>query len=369
MKFIGITLGAIALMLVILSCGKKQNSSPDVAVQTYPTTVVKETDVTLQSTYPVTVKGQEDIEIRPRIDGFIDVICVDEGARVTKGQELFKINAPSAEQALTSAQAAVQSAQAQVGTAKLNADRIKPLADKGIVGKVQFETAVNSYQTALAGLAQAEATLKNAKATQSWTTVTSPVNGLVGSINYRMGSLVNSANILTTVANTGSVYAHFSLNEKELVSFLNNIQGKTQAEKIKNIPPVTLTLSDGTVYEQTGKVETITGSVNITTGSVNFRAEFLNKEGRLRSGASGKISIPRRIENAIVVPQKATFSLQDKVIIYVVAADTVTQKTIEVIPMNDGKEYVVTNGLTSGERIVTDGVATLGQGKKISFEN
>lgn len=369
MRFIKITLGAAALMLLVVSCGNKQNSNPSAAVQNYPTTVIQETDVTLQSIYPVTIKGQDDVEIRPRVDGFIDAIYIDEGSIVRKGQVLFKINAPGAVQALTSAKAAVQSSIAQVGTAKLNVDRIKPLADKGIVGSVQLETAENSYQTALAGLAQAEATLKNAEATMSWANVSSPVDGLIGSINYRLGSLVNSGNTLTTVANTGSVFAYFSLNEKELVNFLNNIEGNTQAEKIKNIPPVTLTLSDGTVYEEKGKVETITGSVNITTGSVNFRAEFPNKEGHLRSGASGKISIPRHIEHAIVVPQKATFALQDKVIIYVVGADTVAQKIIKVIPMQGGKDYVVTNGLTAGERIVTDGIATLNQGKKISFEN
>ena len=322
----------------------------------------------LLSVYPATIKGREDIEIRPRIDGFIDAIYVDEGSAVRKGQTLFKINSPQAEQSLTSAQASLRSAQAQVNTAKTNVDRVRPLAEENIVSMVQLTTAMDSYQTALAGLAQAEAALKNAQATMSWTNVTSPVDGLVGEIPFRMGSLVSASNILTTVANTGSVYAYFSLNEKELDVYLNTLEGNTQAEKIKNAPQVRLTLADGTVYEHEGKIETITGSVNVTTGSVNFSAEFPNKEGRLRSGISGNIAIPRYMENVVVVPQKATFAHQNKKLIYQVQGDSVIQKVIEVLPTPDGKSYGVTDGLQVGDQIVSDGVATLNHGKKIVTE-
>jgi len=367
MKLTKIVCGASALMLLVTSCGK-QSSVEQATTQKYPTTVVSETNVELQSVYPTTVKGQEDIEIRPRIDGFIEAIYVDEGLTVRKGQALFKINSPQAEQSLTTAQASLKSAQAQVNTAKVNVNRIRPLAEKGIVGNVQLETAEDSYQTALAGLAQAEAALKNAQATIGWTTVTSPVDGLVGEIPLRLGSLVNSANVLTTVANTGNVYAYFSLNEKELSTFLNGLDGSTQSEKIKNAPPINLTLADGTLYEHTGRLETITGSINITTGSASFRAEFPNKEGKLRSGTSGKVSVPKHIENAILVPQKATFAQQDKILIFGVQGDSVVQKVISVLPTPDGKNYVVTDGLTTGDQIVTDGIATLNHGKKIAID-
>lgn len=368
MKLTKIVCGASALMLLTTSCGNKQDSNEQVSVQKYPTAVIAETDVELLTIYPATIKGQEDIEIRPRIDGFIEAIYVDEGSIVKKGQALFKINSPQAEQALTTAQATLKSAQAQVNTAKVNVNRIRPLAEKGIVGNVQLETAEDSYQTAMAGLAQAEAALKNAQATMSWTNVTSPVDGLIGSIPLRLGSLVNSANVLTTVANTGNVYAYFSLNEKELDTFLNNLEGKTQPEKIKNIPAVNLVLADGTAYEHKGKIETITGSVNITTGAATFRAEFPNKEGRLRSGTSGKVSIPRHVENTIVIPQKSTFAQQDKTLVFEVQGDSVVQKVISVLPTPDGKNYVVTDGLKPGSRIVTDGIATLNHGKKIAID-
>lgn len=369
MKLTKVISGASALLLVMVSCGgNKNNSAEPQTPQKYPTTVITRQDITLQSVYPVTIKGKEDIEVRPRIDGFIDAIYVDEGSVVKKGQILFKINSPQAEQSLTTAQASVKSAKAQVNTAKVNVNRIRPLAEKGIIGMVQLETAEDSYQTALAGLAQAEAALKNAQATMSWTNVSSPVDGLVGEIPLRQGSLVNSSNILTSIANTSNVFTYFSLNEKDLTAFLNRLEGKTQAEKIKNIPEVTLTLADGTVYEHTGKIETITGSVNITTGSASFRAEFPNHEGKLRSGTSGKISIPRHMQDAIVIPQKASYAQQNKTLIYLVQGDSVVQKVISVLPTPDSKSYVVTDGLKDGDRVVTDGIATLNHGKKISVE-
>lgn len=359
-----IVFGTTALMLFV-SCGNNQGQQEQAPAREYPTAVMQQQDADLFSVYPVTVKGKEDIEIRPRIDGFIDAIYVDEGSVVRKGQQLFKINSPQAEQALTTAQAGMKSAKAQVNTAKINVDRIRPLAEKGIVSNVQLVTAEDSYQTALAGLAQAEATLKNAQSTMSWTNVTSPVDGVVGAIPFRLGSLVNSSNALTTVANTSNVFAYFSLNEKELMSFLANLEGNTQAEKIKNIPPVHLTLADGTTYGETGRVETITGVINVTTGSANFRAEFPNKQGLLRSGTSGKISIPKKLENVFVIPQKATFAQQDKVLTYVVEADSVKQRIVSVVPMPGGKDYAVTAGLNSGDRIVTEGIATLTNGQKI----
>lgn len=366
MRLRKIVWGAVALTMFV-SCGRKQETTQaDELV--YPTVVLDEQDAELQAVYPVSIKGKEDIEIRPRIDGFITNIHVDEGSVVKKGQVLFEINSPQAEQTLTSAQAALASAEARVNTAKVNMNRIKPLVEKDIIGKVQLETAEDSYQSALADQQQAKATLKNAQATIGWTKVTSPVDGLVGHIPYRQGSLVNSSNVLTTVANISNVFAYFSLNEKELRTFMNNLEGSTQAEKIKNIPEVTLTLADGTVYTEKGKIETISGVLNSTTGSANFRAEFPNRHGELKSGTSGSISIPRIIHNTFIIPQKATFAQQDKTVAFVVQGDSVVQRIISVTPMPGGQDYVVTQGLKKGERVVTDGIVTLANGKKIQFK-
>jgi len=361
------TIGAIVLMIMMVSCGgNNQTTEHQATIQEYPVMVVSKQDANMQSVYPATIRGQEDIEIKPRVDGHIEAIYVDEGSAVRAGQALFKINSPSSEQALTSARATVNSEKARVNTAKVDVERYRPLAEKGIVSEVQLQTYENAYQTALASLEQAEATLKNAQATMSWTTVTSPVDGVVGSIPYRKGSLVNSSNTLTSIANTGNVYAYFSLNERKLMDFMDGVEGSTQSEKIKNMPSVSLILSDGSVYEEKGRIETITGTVDITTGSANFRAEFPNKSGKLRSGTSGKVIIPKTLDDVYVIPQKATFSQQDKVLVYKMEGDSVKQHIISVQSMPNGLEYAVTQGISDGDKIVSDGIATLRNGMKIS---
>lgn len=356
--------------LIIAGCtgkGKrgKQTESLAQLPQQYPTAVMSRETARLELVYPVVIKGKEDIEIRPRVDGFIDTIYIDEGSMVRRGQVLFKINSPVSEQAFATEQAAVNSAMAQLNTAQVDVNRIRPLAEKGIVSPVQLKTYENAYESAQSTLSQAKAALKNARTTLSWTDVSSPVDGMVGTIPYRIGSLVNSSNLLTTVSNISQVFAYFSMNEKDLMLFLLGVDGHTQAEKIRNLPPVTLILSDGSVYSEKGKVETISGVIDVSTGSANFRAKFPNKEGVLRSGSSGKISIPQELDNVFVVPQKATFEQQNKLLVYKVLGDSVKEAVVTARAMPDGKNYAVTEGLATGDTIVTDGVATLRQGEKI----
>ena len=352
MKLKTMMLGTVSLLLLV-SCGKKaeqQQAEP----QAYNVMTVSKQSATLQSVYPATVRGKQDVEIRPRIDGFIQEIYVDEGSVVRKGQSLFKIDSPQAIQAVTTAQASVS-------TAKINVDRLRPLAEKGIISEVQLATAEESYKSA-------QAVLKNAQEAVRWSQVISPADGVVGTISYRQGSLVNSSNVLTTIANTTDVFAYFSLNEKALMALLNNIEGSTQAEKIKSLPEVTLVLADGTEYSEKGKIETISGMVNVTTGSANFRAKFPNKQGFLRSGVSGRVIIPQEVSDVFVIPQQATFQLQDKVLLFRVQGDSVVQTVVNATTLPDGKSYVVSGGLSEGERIVESGVATLRHGSKISVK-
>ena len=352
MKLKTMMLGIVPL-LVLASCGKKpeqQQAEP----QSYNVMAVGKQNAVLQSVYPATIKGKQDVEIRPRIDGFIQEIYVDEGSVVRKGQSLFKIDSPQAVQAVTTAQASVS-------TAKINVDRLRPLAEKGIISEVQLATAEESYKSA-------QAVLKNAQEAVKWSQVISPADGVVGTISYRQGSLVNSGNILTTIANTTDVYAYFSLNEKALMTLLNTIEGNTQAEKIKNLPEVTLVLADGTEYSEKGKIETISGMVNVTTGSANFRAKFPNKQGFLRSGISGKVIVPQEVNDVFVIPQQATFQLQDKILVFKVQGDSVAQAVVNAVTLPDGKNYAVSGGLSEGERIVESGVATLRHGSKINVK-
>lgn len=364
MKFKRIILGAAALSLLV-SCGPKQDNKQTV-IPEYPTAVVQKQTAVLESTFPANVKGQEDIEIRPRVDGFIKQIFVDEGSVVRKGQKLFSIDSPQSEQGIRTAKAAVVAAEAQVQTAKLNVDRIKPLADEGIVSEVQHQTFVNALRSAEATLAQAKAQETNARSVIQWTEVTSPVDGIVGNIPFRQGSLVNSSNVLTTVANTKEVYVYFSINETLLMNMLAKLEGKTQKEKIANFPAVELRLKNGSAHPYKGKISTIGGQVNAATGTTLLRADFPNSESILRSGFSGTIVIPTTMENTIIIPQKSTFSQQNKNLTYVVVGDTTVQsRLIEILPTPDGKSYVVTNGLNEGEKIVTDGIVSLKEGMKI----
>lgn len=339
--------------VLVSSCGKKQDPMGAAAAQIkeYPVEVVGTGNTELHTVYPAVLKGEQDIDIKPRVDGFIDAIYVDEGATVKKGQPLFKINSPSSMQM-------IETAKANYNTAKLDVERIRPLVEKGIMSQVKL----SAYENVMAS---AKATLEQAKATLSWATVTSPVNGVVGTIAFRQGSLVTNTSVLTTVANVSNVVAYFSVNEKDLLVLLREFKGNSQAEKIKNMPAVNLLLSDGSKYEETGRIQTISGVVDATSGAVNFRAQFPNKQGLLRSGSSAKIVIPTQVKSAVIIPQKATFAQQDKVLVFKCQGDSVVQKSVTVETTPDGLNFVVTEGLAAGDKIVTDGIATLANGQKI----
>ncbi|MDR1729799.1 MAG: efflux RND transporter periplasmic adaptor subunit [Prevotellaceae bacterium] len=357
---------SVCTLFIFASCGKKNSqNSKDTAPKYYPTMTVSPQKMTLESVYPVTIKGLEDVEIRPRIDGFVDKVFIDEGVVVKKGQPMFLINSPQSIQNLATAKAMVSSSQANLNTAKLNVDRMRPLAEKNIISEVQLQTYENQYEQAKADLVQAQAGLDEAQEAISWMNVESPVDGVVGTIPYGLGNLVNNQFILTYVSDASIVFANFSLNEKELLDLLKNYKGKTQAEKIKNIPPVTLIMANGTVYPEQGKIQTISGLIIIETGSVNIRAEFPNKNGLLRAGSSGQVLVPRELDSVFAIPQKATFNLQDKILVYKVQGDSVVQTVITAEATRDGQQYAVTGGLKAGDQIVTDGIATLSNGKKI----
>lgn len=363
-----------ATSTLYVSCdGDKKNAAGMAAmggqanqVLPYPVKVVTSQTAVLETDYPATLKGEEDIEIRPMVEGFIKTINVDEGSVVKKGQILFTLDAPQYKQNVLNAEAAIKTAKAQVDNAVMDVTKITPLVEKGIVSKYQLESAQYALQTKRAALNQAQTALAIANTNLSYTVLTSPVNGIVGSIPFRLGSLVNSTTTLTTVANTSNVYVYFSLNEKQLLDFLKNTPGATQAEKIKKSEPVTLILADGTEYNEKGKIETINGIVNTSTGSANFRSSFPNPQGILRSGSTGSIRISTTVENALVIPQKATFEIQGQTFVFVVQKDNkVKQVTIKVTPTPDGQSFIVNSGLNENDKIVVNGIQNLKEGMEI----
>ncbi|MCC9019663.1 efflux RND transporter periplasmic adaptor subunit [Flavobacterium lipolyticum] len=370
-------LSILAASIVITSCGNKNDKAAQAGgapqVKEYKTLTLEPKSATLYTDYPASIQGQQNIEIRPRVEGYIDKIFVDEGAVVRVGQPLFKISAPEYEQEVRTATASIKSAQANLSAAKLAVNKVKPLVEKGIISKYDLESAQYTYESALATLAQANASLVNAKTNLGYTTVTSPVDGVVGSIPFRLGSLVssNTADPLTTVSSIGNVYAYFAVNEKKLLNFTQNTDsGIALAEKIKKMPAVSLLLSDGTAYGEKGRIETVNGLINTETGSVTFRARFPNTKSIIRSGNSTTVRIPNEVNQAIIVPQSATFELQDKLFTVVVGKDGRTKNAnITVLENTAGNYYVVKSGLQSGDQIVLEGVAALKDGTEIKAQN
>jgi membrane fusion protein (multidrug efflux system) len=367
-------LSILAASLIIASCGKNDKSAQAGGapqIKEYKTVTLQPESAILYSDFPASIQGQQNIEIRPRVEGYIDKIYVDEGAVVKAGQPLFKISAPEYEQQVRTATASIKSAHAEVSTAKLAVNKVKPLVEKGIISKYDLESAQYTYESALASLAQANAALVNAKVNLGYTTVTSPVNGVVGSIPFRLGSLVssNTAEPLTTVSSIGNVYAYFAMNEKTLLTFTKDAGGSLN-QKLKSMPAVSLLLSDGSTYDQKGNIETVNGLINTETGTVNVRARFANPKGIIRSGSSTTVRIPNEVKNSIIIPQSATFELQDKMFAVVLGKDKKTRNAnITVLDNSAGNYYVVTSGLNPGDEIVLEGVASLKEGTEIKAQN
>lgn len=347
-----------AFCLALFGCSQKgqmgMGGVPEYAVMT-----LQATSSDLNSTYPAIIKGKQDIEIRPQVAGFITKVCVDEGSVVRKGQTLFIIDPVQYQAAVQSAEASVQVAKSGVATQQLTVNNKRELLKKNIISQYDMEMAENQLASQKALLAQANAQLINARQNLSFTNVKSPSDGVVGTIPFRVGSLVSSsiATPLTTVSDISEMYVYFSMNEKQVLDMTR--EGGSMKEILAKMPPVQLQLIDGTIYPDSGRIETLSGVIEQATGAVSMRASFPNKRNVLRSGGTGSVLIPYTEENALIIPQKATYEIQDKKFVFLVTDSATTQTAeIAVFPINNGQDYVVTSGLKAGDKIVTEGVGT-----------
>ena len=358
-----IVLFAFCLTL-LSSCGKKgfdMGGAPECAVQT-----LQPATVNMTSSYPATIKGKQDVEIRPQVSGFITKVCVDEGSMVRKGQVLFIIDPTQYEAAARSAKAAVATAEAAVSTQQITVDNKRALNKKNIISDYDLAMAENSLASAKAQLASAKAQLISAEQNLGFTNVKSPSDGIVNDIPYRLGSLVSPSitTPLTIVSDITEMYVYASLTEKELLELVR--KDGSQSAAVETYPEVQLQLSDGSTYDQKGKIETISGVINANTGAVSIRATFPNSNHLLRSGGMGNLIIPYHMENALVVPQKATTEIQDKKFVFLQQPDnTVKMNEITILNIDNGQEYVVTSGLKQGDLIVIENVGTLKDGQTI----
>lgn len=353
-----------AIAAVLVSCGKK--GGMDFVDNEFPVETVKSQNASMQTTYPATFKGIQDVEIRPKVAGFITRVCVKEGQAVSAGQLLFVIDNATYQASVRQAQAAVNTASAQCNTVKMAYDNSVKLRENNVIGDFELNSAKNNYESAKAQLAQARAALASAKEMLGFCYVKSPTAGVVGTLPYKEGAMVSASSMpaLTTVSNISAIEAYFSMTEKDVLS-MTKAAGTMQAA-INTYPDLKLQLADGTMYSEMGRLVKASGVIDAATGSVQMIARFPNPQRLLKSGASGSIVVPRSDNNAIIIPQNAATQVQDKIFVYVLGKDNKVKYTeIKVDPQNDGKNYVVLSGLKAGDRYVTNGTTKLTDGMEI----
>jgi len=348
-------LAALAAMLV--ACGGG-GGRPTFGDNEYPVVTVGTSSADMQTTYPATIKGVQDVEIRPKVQGFLTQINVKEGQTVSAGQTLFVIDNETYQAQVRQAQAAVNTAQQGVNTAQLTYDNSQQLHQNRVIGDYELQTAKNSYESAKAQLAQAQASLANAREMLSFCFVKSPAAGVVGTLPFKKGALVSGSNVLTNVANISQMDVYFSVTEKEAMAL--------SQKGLNSLPAVKLQLADGSVYGLEGKVTRMSGVIDQVTGSVQLIATFPNPEKQLKSGGAGNIIIPRQASDAIIIPQSCVSEVQNKKFVYLLTEGNKVKYTeIKVDPQDDGNTYIVTEGLKAGDKYVTNGITKLNDGMEI----
>ena len=347
----------VAIAATLVSCGGG-GGRPNFGDNEYPVTTAGTSSADMQSTYPATIKGVQDVEIRPKVQGFITQINVKEGQTVSAGQTLFVLDNATYQAQVRQAQASVNTAQQQVNTAQLTYENSKQLHANKVIGDYELQTSQNSYESAKAQLAQAQALLASAREQLSFCYVKSPASGVVGTLPFKKGALVSASNSLTTVSNISSMEVYFSATEKDAMTL--------STAGLESLPPVKLQLSDGSIYAHEGKVVKMSGVIDQATGTVQLIATFINPEKLLKSGGTGTIIIPRQATSAIIIPQSCVSEVQNKKFVYILGKDNKVKYTeIKVDPQNDGNTYIVTDGLKAGDKYVTNGITKLNDGMEI----
>jgi membrane fusion protein (multidrug efflux system) len=358
---------ALSLMVLLYSCSSKPAETVMPPAQLPVMSVVTAPGATYQE-FSASLEGAVNVEIRPQVDGYLEKIYVDEGAYVKAGQPLFKINARVYAEQLNSAKSSLLAAQANIQKAQVEVDRLKPLVENKVLSDVQLKTAKAELDAAKAAAAQVRSMVGSAEINVGYTLITAPVSGYIGRIPFKTGSLVGRGEALplTIVSDVKEIYAYFSMSEPDFIAFKNKFQGNTIEEKVKQVPPVELIMADNSVFDQKGKIETIEGQFDKTMGAITFRATFPNAGGMLRSGNTGKVRITQLFESALVIPQEATFEIQDKVYVYAVEDSNKVISKLISISGKTSNYYYVDNGIKTGDKIVLSGIGNLKDGVVIA---
>ena len=350
---------ALIIASLLTSCNNVKKKLNSTTPKDYSVLTLEPRPAATYTDYPATIQGQQVIEVRPMVDGYLEDIYVPEGAAVKKGELLFKISNPQFEQDAITAQAAVKSAQADSATAGMNLEKVRPLVERDIVSKYELDAAQYTLNSKIAAVSQARALLRNAEINIGYTYIYSPKDGAIGLIPYKIGALVgsNSSSPLTTLSTANSVYAYFSLSETQLLNFYNSVPGNSISDKLKHSPQVGLVLADGSVYQYKGTLQTASGLITASSGTATFKADFPNPTGIILSGASANVRIPNNYDSALLIPQSSTFQIQDKIVAYKLDdSNKVLSTIINVIPTMDGQYYIILDGLKAGDRVVLNGI-------------
>ncbi|MDR6967689.1 membrane fusion protein (multidrug efflux system) [Flavobacterium arsenatis] len=360
-------LSSFILVLTLIGCSDKSQAPMAAVAPELPVYSIEASTATTDSEYPAAIQGTVDVEIRPQVSGNLEKVFVDEGAYVSKGQALFKINEQPYREQLNNALASLHSAEAALINAQLEIDKLTPLVQNKVVSDYQLKSAKASHRIATANLDQAKAMVGSAKINLGYTTITAPVSGYIGRLPKKQGSLVSSADIepLTKLSDVHEVYAYFSLGETDFINFKAQYSGNTINDKIKKLPPVTLILADNNAYAETGKIDMVDGQFDKNTGAITLRATFPNSKGLLRSGNTGKVRLEIQHGDAILVPQSATIEMQDKVFVFTVDKENKVTKAPITIAGKSGSDYLIKEGVKSGDQIVLSGIDKLQEGQAI----
>jgi len=352
-------------LLLFVSCGEKKQEKEALV---YKTMKVERTSQRVEARYSATMKGRETVEVRPQVSGLIAQILTSEGRMVQKGQTLFIIDQIPFLAALNTAEASLKAAQAAEATAQLSYDSKKQLHDQQVISDYELKTAQQALLSAQAQVAQAQAQVKNARWQLSCTEVKSPLSGVAGMIPYHVGALVSSIinEPLISVSDDSEMWVYFSLSEREVTDL--TLQYGSLESFMEGMPDVSLLLSNGKEYSEKGRVDAVSGIVDASTGAVSLRAVFPNPQHLLRNGGTGTLLVSTIRDNVIVIPQTATFELQNKVFVYRVIDGKTKQTEIEVAPLDDGKSYIVERGLTEGDIIISEGAGLLREGVEVRNE-
>lgn len=360
-------LASLSLWTILNACqsGKaNEGAAQSMPVPELPVLTLDTTTALTVREYAANLEGKENVDVRTQVEGYLEKVFVEEGSFVTAGQPLFKINDRPYQAQLERDMASLRAMQSAEANAALEVEKMKPLAENKVVSDIQLKTAQTNLQTARANVEQARAAIAAAQVNVGFTLIKAPVSGYIGRIPKRAGNLVNSSDAapLTTLSDISKIYAYFSMSENDFIRFSKGATGSTLQQQLKHMRPVSLVLSNGDDFSEKGRIEMVDGQFNKTTAAISLRATFPNPAAVLRSGNTGKVRIEQVNNGVVLVPQSATMEMQDKVFVYQLADSNKVKRQSIVIAGKSADNFIVVDGVRTGDKIVTAGLETIAEG-------